>query len=176
MTRNVRSRLQRSAKGQGIVAGILAVVILGIGTAVACMLLCSSGMANSYKEKMSFVASQTAKYLLSQNSGKDLDTQAKAITEQLYSGMGLTINNQTATATGNSQKMQVTVTGNVNIIPVAATLTDTQTATPSKITSSSPWTGCVHAVGVVDCYIPCVDTPANPSGPVVGFTHAGLAS
>ncbi|MBX9878213.1 MAG: hypothetical protein K2Y22_07110 [Candidatus Obscuribacterales bacterium] len=174
MKRKVRSNLQRSSKGQGIVAGVIAITLLALGTAAACTLLCSSGMSNTYKEKMSFVAGQCAKYLLSTSNSQNLDDQTKDLSQQFYSSMGLTINDQTATAKGNSQQMQVTLTGKVNVIPAPITLTDTETATPTPTNSNGPWTGCVQAVGVVNGYIPCVNTPANPSGPVVGFTHAGL--
>lgn len=175
MKRQVRST-QRSARGQGIVAGVLVIIILAVGTAGACMLLCSSGMSNYYKEKMSFVASQAAKSVLSSGNAQNLNDQAMAVAQQLYTGMALTINDQTATASGNNKQMTVTVSGKVNVIPMSVTLSDTQTANAAATTSSSgPWVGCVSGVGYANCFIPCVNSPANPSGPVVGFTHAGLA-
>src|SRR6185369_3630926 len=66
-----RSRSARSQRGSGLAEGVIGLCMVITGTAIATVLLTDVGMSLYYKQKLGFVANQTAVFAVCLPPGND---------------------------------------------------------------------------------------------------------
>ena len=92
MSKSARNRLaakftKRSARGSGIIEGTVGLMLVSIGVVLFSGLLVNVGFGSYYKERLGFVADQTANYA-SMQSDEDKQKKVEEFAEALLKQMG----------------------------------------------------------------------------------------
>ena len=164
-------RKMRNDKGQALVEGATALVLIIMGTVLASLFLLNVGLGVFYKEKLGFIADQSAKYA-SALPAAQADKGAKDIAAQLISEMKLPIKNTQVTVDNSDAKtIQVSISGqcamfnnSLGVLPLQISLSDTASAVKSSGSSGGSFAGYLKGVGAAgDIYVPF--SYSNPIDP-----------
>jgi hypothetical protein len=161
----------RSSCGQGIIEGVIGLILVMGGAVLGTLLLLNSGSAMYLKEKLAIVTAQSAKYAAGLSPTSDVTGSTTQFVRDLLPQFGLTPSSdltvQTSETTiSGSPAVQVSVTtgiplfGNGTVFPLSVKLTDSSAC----LLSSASNTG---GSGEVDGYLAVLgNEPGNPGGPI----------
>jgi hypothetical protein len=114
----------RPARGSGIVEGLVGMMLISGATVLTVILILNSAIASYDREKIGFVANQTAYYAASLDDPSTRDSDATAFADNLLTQMGLQASNTTAkvsdTAAGPFASVSVEVSAKLPTVTSSA--------------------------------------------------------
>jgi hypothetical protein len=158
----LKKRKIRNARGSGILQGVVALMILVIGVVLGVLLLINAGMAAYQKEKLCFVANQSAAYATSFLPSEQATAPPKVMNfaRQLLSNMGVNSADVTVNLgvpVGAQRSAQVGITAPMatfvpgafsSVMPSGLQMSDTETV-PNHSYYSAYGLGILGQAGIV---------------------------
>lgn len=138
-----------SSSGAVLVEGVVALVLIIIGTILGTLLLVNAGLSTYYKEKLGFVANQASQFAFQFPADSNPQAQTTAFVTELMEKIGLPAE-KTVVTTDNTVRIagvrgaKVTITadlkliGKGDVLPLTIPLTETAIAIASNYIISGP--------------------------------------
>lgn len=144
---SVKKRINQN--GAVLVEGVVALVLIIIGTVLGTLLLVNSGLSIYYKEKLGFVANQASQFAFQLPADKDPRPQTTVFVNELIEKIGLPAEKTTVTTDNTVQiagvrgakviiSAELKLIGKGDVLPLTIPLTETAIAIASNYIISGP--------------------------------------
>jgi Flp pilus assembly protein TadG len=163
--------IRKRNSGAALVEGVIALMMIIMGTVGAVLLMVNTGMSMYYKQKLSFVAQQAASYIALLSAADDIEVKGEDTSRALMQAMGMDPNRCTVhielTTVQDLPAVSVTLATDVklfgkgDVLPLSIKIQDTAVAIKGSTPDTLLWLRRVPPVR--DYLIPVIAIP--PGGP-----------